>query len=35
MDPSNGDSAGPGDTAGNTVHYPKIVLVTGACRFLG
>ncbi|BBY39232.1 hypothetical protein MMAN_33660 [Mycobacterium mantenii] len=35
MDPSNGDNAGPGDTAGNTVHYPKIVLVTGACRFLG
>ncbi|HEX5255305.1 MAG TPA: SDR family oxidoreductase [Mycobacterium sp.] len=35
MDPSNGENAGPGDTAGNTVHYPKIVLVTGACRFLG
>lgn len=35
MDPSNGESTGPGDTAGNTVHYPKVVLVTGACRFLG
>lgn len=35
MDPSNGENAGPGDTASNTVHYPKIVLVTGACRFLG
>lgn len=35
MDPSNGENTGPGDTAGNTVHYPKIVLVTGACRFLG
>ncbi|OBB81752.1 hypothetical protein A5760_15775 [Mycobacterium colombiense] len=35
MDPSNGENAGPGDTAGNTVHYPKVVLVTGACRFLG
>lgn len=35
MDPSNGEGAGPGDAAGNTVHYPKIVLVTGACRFLG
>jgi UDP-glucose 4-epimerase len=27
------DSAGPRD--GDTVHYPKVVLVTGACRFLG
>jgi UDP-glucose 4-epimerase len=35
VDPSNGGNTGPGDTAGNTVHYPKIVLVTGACRFLG
>lgn len=35
MDPSNGHNSGPDDTAGNTVHYPKIVLVTGACRFLG
>jgi UDP-glucose 4-epimerase len=35
VDPSNGHNAGPGDTASNTVHYPKIVLVTGACRFLG
>ncbi len=35
MDPSSGDSAGTGGTASNTVHYPKVVLVTGACRFLG
>jgi len=27
---------GPGDSAtSDTVHYPKVVLVTGACRFLG
>ncbi|MGZ4584678.1 MAG: SDR family oxidoreductase [Mycobacterium sp.] len=30
VDQSSGD-----DTASNTVHYPKVVLVTGACRFLG
>lgn len=35
MDASNGDNTGPDDTAGNAAHYPKIVLVTGACRFLG
>ena len=35
MDQSNGDGAGTGGTASNTVQYPKIVLVTGACRFLG
>ncbi len=35
MDQSNGDGGGTGGTATNTVHYPKIVLVTGACRFLG
>ena len=35
MDQSSGDNAGTGDTASNTVHYPKVVLVTGACRFLG
>ena len=35
MDSSGGDSAGTGDTATDTVHYPKVVLVTGACRFLG
>ena len=35
MDSSNGDSAGTGGTASDTVHYPKVVLVTGACRFLG
>src|ERR1051325_9750160 len=27
---SSGDSA-----SGDAVHYPKVVLVTGACRFLG
>ena len=32
MDQSNG--SGGAETAG-TVHYPKVVLVTGACRFLG
>ncbi|OBI15517.1 MULTISPECIES: SDR family oxidoreductase [unclassified Mycobacterium] len=35
MDQSSGEGAGTGDTTSNTVHYPKIVLVTGACRFLG
>lgn len=35
MDQSSGDGAGTGDTASHTVHYPKVVLVTGACRFLG
>ena len=34
---SEGRSGGPADgsDARNTVHYPKVVLVTGACRFLG
>ncbi|BAX90883.1 hypothetical protein MSG_00719 [Mycobacterium shigaense] len=31
MDSSSGEGAGTGDT----MHYPKVVLVTGACRFLG
>jgi UDP-glucose 4-epimerase len=35
VDASNGENTGPDDTAGNAAHYPKIVLVTGACRFLG
>ncbi|HWS92942.1 MAG TPA: NAD-dependent epimerase/dehydratase family protein, partial [Mycobacterium sp.] len=35
MDPSSGEGAGTGGAASNTVHYPKVVLVTGACRFLG
>jgi len=35
VDGSNGENTGPDDTAGNAAHYPKIVLVTGACRFLG
>ena len=34
MDASSGDGGGTG-AAGETVHYPKVVLVTGACRFLG
>ena len=28
-------SSGNGAETGGTVHYPKVVLVTGACRFLG
>jgi UDP-glucose 4-epimerase len=28
-------TGGTGGNVGNTVHYPKVVLVTGACRFLG
>ena len=35
MDSSSGDGAGTGGTAPDTMHYPKVVLVTGACRFLG
>jgi len=35
VDASNGENTGPDDTVGNAAHYPKIVLVTGACRFLG
>jgi UDP-glucose 4-epimerase len=35
VDSSSGDGAGTGDAAGDTMHYPKVVLVTGACRFLG
>jgi UDP-glucose 4-epimerase len=31
VDQSGGEGAG----TGGTVHYPKVVLVTGACRFLG
>ncbi len=29
------DSKGGGDAGSDKVHYPKVVLVTGACRFLG
>ncbi|QLL08189.1 SDR family oxidoreductase [Mycobacterium vicinigordonae] len=29
------DDKDGGDASGDTVHYPKVVLVTGACRFLG
>src|ERR1700727_856421 len=35
VDSSSGGGAGTGGTASNVVHYPKVVLVTGACRFLG
>lgn len=39
MDSSNGRPSQPGSetsgTGSDTVHYPKVVLVTGACRFLG
>ncbi|OBI18439.1 hypothetical protein A5714_00070 [Mycobacterium sp. E2462] len=35
MDPTSGDDAGAGDTTAAAAHYPKVVLVTGACRFLG
>jgi UDP-glucose 4-epimerase len=35
VDASNGENTGPDDTASGLAHYPKIVLVTGACRFLG
>jgi UDP-glucose 4-epimerase len=35
VDSSSGDSGGTGGAAAETMHYPKVVLVTGACRFLG
>jgi UDP-glucose 4-epimerase len=39
VESSGGPIGGTGRDAGNsgsdTVHYPKVVLVTGACRFLG
>jgi UDP-glucose 4-epimerase len=35
VDSSSGDGAGTGGTVSDTMHYPKVVLVTGACRFLG
>ncbi|WP_407685247.1 SDR family oxidoreductase [Mycobacterium sp. HUMS_1102779] len=35
MDLSSGDGPGTSGAGGETVHYPKVVLVTGACRFLG
>ncbi|MFZ0226667.1 MAG: hypothetical protein WAL41_06935, partial [Mycobacterium sp.] len=28
-------TSGTGGSASDSVHYPKVVLVTGACRFLG
>ena len=34
MDSPNGRD-GAGTSGSDTVHYPKVVLVTGACRFLG
>src|SRR3954462_4428837 len=33
--PPNGGNSGGGADFQDTVHYPKVVLVTGACRFLG
>src|ERR1700704_1015169 len=33
--PPNGGNSGAGSDFQDTVHYPKVVLVTGACRFLG
>ncbi|MCV7350591.1 SDR family oxidoreductase [Mycobacterium parmense] len=35
MDSSSGEGAAAGGTGSDAVHYPKVVLVTGACRFLG
>jgi len=38
VDVSSGDgpeTGGAGGTGGEVMHYPKVVLVTGACRFLG
>ena len=38
MDSSSGQGGGAGGIGGrsnDTVHYPKVVLATGACRFLG
>ncbi|WP_029118066.1 SDR family oxidoreductase [Mycobacterium sp. URHB0044] len=33
--PPQGANSGGGSDSADTVHYPKVVLVTGACRFLG
>lgn len=33
--PNAGSGIGKRGTGSDTVHYPKVVLVTGACRFLG
>ena len=34
--PPQNTASGPGGSdSQETVHYPKVVLVTGACRFLG
>ncbi|MEY8018176.1 SDR family oxidoreductase [Mycobacterium servetii] len=35
MDLSSGDGPGTSGAGEETVHYPRVVLVTGACRFLG
>lgn len=35
VDSPSGEGAGTDGTAADTLHYPKVVLVTGACRFLG
>src|SRR3978361_969903 len=33
--PPHGSGSGGGSDFQDTVHYPKVGLVTGACRFLG
>ena len=35
MDSSGDQSNGTGSNTSDSLHYPKVVLVTGACRFLG
>jgi UDP-glucose 4-epimerase len=35
VDSADGGGAETGGTTNDTMHYPKVVLVTGACRFLG
>jgi UDP-glucose 4-epimerase len=35
VDSSSGEGTGTGGIGDDTLHYPKVVLVTGACRFLG
>ena len=35
MDSSSGEGTGTAGIGDDTLHYPKVVLVTGACRFLG
>jgi UDP-glucose 4-epimerase len=35
VESSSEEGAGTGGDTSDSVHYPKVVLVTGACRFLG